>query len=153
LDEGTWLRSSLLRRAVVSNGSTLKEIWMQPEDERTPMPSRWEKSKHTFEKILEDSQRATEALMRTLEELGQKTKARVEKARLQRSLFRRSAELGSRLYELSRHVTETEPAPNVFEDGDIKRVILEISSLEEALKKVDAQIAQMAKGTDDHPQA
>jgi hypothetical protein len=119
---------------------------MQPEEERTPMQSRWEKSKHTFEKILEDSQRATEALMRTLEELGQKTKARVERARLQRSLFRRSAELGSRLYEISRNVTETEPAPKVLEDGEVKGVILEISKLEEALKKVDAQIAQMAKG-------
>ena len=126
---------------------------MQPEDERMPTQSRWEKSKHTFEKILEDSQRATEALMRTLEELGQKTKARVEKARLQRSLFRRSAELGSRLYEISRNVTETEPAPKVFEDGEVKDVILEISKLEEALKKVDAQIAQLAKGTDDRPTA
>jgi len=122
---------------------------MQPEDERTPTQSRWEKSKHTFEKILEDSQRATEALMRTMEELGQKTKARVEKARLQRSLFRRSAELGSRLYEISRNVTETEP--KVLQDSEIKDLILEISKLEESLKKVDTQIAQIAKGTDDLP--
>jgi uncharacterized protein YukE len=57
---------------------------MQPGDGRTPMESRWEKSKHAFERILEDSQRATETLMRTLDELGQRTKARVEKARLQR---------------------------------------------------------------------
>jgi predicted RNase H-like nuclease (RuvC/YqgF family) len=122
---------------------------MQPEEERTPTQSRWEKSKHTFEKILEDSQRATEALMRTMEELGQKTKARVERARLQRSLFRRSAELGSRLYEISRNVTETDT--KVLEDVEIKNLILEISKLEEALKKVDAQIAQIAKGTDDLP--
>jgi len=122
---------------------------MQPEDERTPTQSRWEKSKHTFEKILEDSQRATEALMRTMEELGQKTKARVERARLQRSLFRRSAELGSRLYEIARNVTENEI--KVLEDGEIKDLIQEISKLEEALKKVDAQIAQIAKGTDDLP--
>ncbi len=123
---------------------------MQPEDERTPSGSRWEKSKHAFERILEDSQRATEALMRTLEELGQKTKARVEKARLQRSLFRRSAELGSRLYEISRNVTDSEAAPNVLEDGAVKGLIVEISKLEEALNKADAQIA---KGADDLPRA
>src|SRR5688572_22220364 len=115
---------------------------MQPEDERPRIESRWEKSKHAFEKILEDSQRATEALMRTLDELGQKTKARVEKARLQRSLFTRSAELGSRLYEISRNVTETAPAPNVLEDGGVKALILEISKLDDALKKADAQIAK-----------
>ena len=123
---------------------------MQPEDERTQTESRWEKSKHAFERILEDSQRATEGLMRTLEELGQKTKARVEKARLQRSLFTRSAELGTRLYEISRNVTETEPAPNVLEDGGVKALILEISKLDDALKKADTQIA---KGTDDLPRA
>ena len=119
---------------------------MQPEDGRTPMESRWEKSKHAFERILEDSQRATEGLMRTLDELGQKTKARVEKARLQRSLFRRSAELGSRLYEISRNVVDSEPAPNVLEDGAVKGLILELSKLDDALKKADAQIA---KGPDD----
>ena len=123
---------------------------MQPEDERAPAQSRWEKSKHAFERILEDSQRATEGLMRTLDELGQKTKARVEKARLQRSLFRRSAELGSRLYEISRNVTQTEPAPSVLEDAAIKALILEISKLEEALNQAEAQIA---KGTDDLPRA
>jgi hypothetical protein len=48
---------------------------MQPEDGRTPMESRWEKSKHAFERILEDSQRATETLMRTLDELGRKPPA------------------------------------------------------------------------------
>jgi len=122
---------------------------MQPENESTPMQSRWDKSRHTFEKILEDSQRTTEALMRTLEELGQKTKARVERARLQRSLFRHSAELGSRLYELSRSASETEPEPKVLQDGQVKDLILEISKLEEGLKKVDAQLAQGAKGTDD----
>ena len=123
---------------------------MQPGDEKARTESRWEKSKHAFEKILEDSQRATEALMRTLDELGQKTKARVEKARLQRSLFRRSAELGSRMYEIFRNVTETEPAPNVLEDGAVKALILEISELDDALKKADAQIA---KGTDELPRA
>jgi ribosome-binding protein aMBF1 (putative translation factor) len=114
------------------------------------MESRWERSKHTFERIREDGQRASEALLRTLDELGQRTKARVEKARLQRSLSRRSAELGSRLYEMSRHMTESESASNVLEDSVIKALILEISRLDDALKTVDAQIA---KSPDDPPQA
>ena len=122
---------------------------MQPEDERTQTESRWEKSKHAFERILEDSQRATETLMRTLDELGQRTKARVEKARIQRLLFRRSAELGSRLYELSRTGEEaggSEAMPNPLGDGTVKSLLLEIAKLDEAMKNAEAQIA---KGTDE----
>jgi hypothetical protein len=123
---------------------------MRPEDAGTPRESRWEKSKHAFERILEDSQRATETLMRTLEELGQRTRARVEKARIQRLLFRRSAELGSRLYELSRTGGGTDGMPNPFGDGTVKSLLLEISTLDEALKNAEAQIA---KDTDEVPEA
>jgi hypothetical protein len=105
------------------------------------MPTRWERSKHVFEKILEDSQKATERLVATLEELGEKTKARVERARVQRALFRRTAELGSRIFDLSRARDEG-PRKDPFEDVSVSSLLLDITKLDEELKKVEAQIAK-----------
>ena len=105
------------------------------------MQSRWERSKHIFEKILEDSQKATERLVATLEELGEKTKARVERARLQRALFKRTAELGSRVYELSRP-TRSEKPKDLLEDGAVSALLGDIAKLDEELKKVEVQITK-----------
>lgn len=105
------------------------------------MTTRWERSKHVFEKILEDSQRATERLMATLEELGEKTKARVERARVQRALFKRTAELGSRIFEISRAGRGSD-TKDVFEDGAVISLLQDIAKLDEELRKVEAQITK-----------
>jgi hypothetical protein len=104
------------------------------------MQSRWERSKHIFEKILEDSQKTTERLVATLEELGEKTKARLERARVQRALFKRSAELGSRIFEIARAGVESRKDP--FEDAVVTSLLQDIAKLDEDLKKVDAQISK-----------
>jgi hypothetical protein len=101
------------------------------------MATRWERSKHIFEKILEDSQKTTERVMATLEELGEKTKARVERARVQRTLFRRTAELGSRIFEISRTGKE-----DAFEDAAVTSLLQDIAKLDEELKKIEAQISK-----------
>lgn len=106
------------------------------------MQGRWERSKHIFEKILEDSQKTTERLMATLEELGEKTKARVERARVQRALFKRSAELGSRIFEISRAARGEEPRKDPFEDSAVSALLQDIAKLDEELKKVEAQISK-----------
>src|SRR5262245_31119166 len=105
------------------------------------MQTRWEKSKHIFEKILEDSQKATERLVATLEELGEKTKARVERARVQRALFKRSAELGSRIFEISRTRSD-EARKDLFEDVAVSSLLQDIAKLDEEIKKVEAQISK-----------
>jgi hypothetical protein len=105
------------------------------------MQTRWEKSKHIFEKILEDSQKATERLVATLEELGEKTKARVERARVQRALFKRSAELGSRIFEISR-TRGDETRKDVLEDVAVSSLLQDIAKLDEEIKKVEAQISK-----------
>ncbi len=104
--------------------------------------SRWERSKHIFEKILEDSQKTTERLVATLEELGEKTKARVERARVQRALFKRSAELGSRIFEISRAARGDETRKDPYEDGAVSALLQDIAKLDEELKKVEAQISK-----------
>ena len=106
------------------------------------MPTRWERSKHIFEKILEDSQKTTERLVATLEELGEKTKARVERARVQRTLFRRTAELGSRIFEISRAPQAEELRKDPFEDVAVSSLLQDIAKLDEELKKIEAQISK-----------
>lgn len=104
------------------------------------MQSRWERSKHIFEKILEDSQKTTERLMATLEELGEKTKARLERARVQRALFKRSAELGSRIFEIARVGGENRKDP--FEDAVVSSLLQDIAKLDDELKKAEGQITK-----------
>jgi hypothetical protein len=121
---------------------------MRPEDARKPKELRWEKSKHAFERIVEDGQRAAGTLMRTLDELGQRTKARVEKARIQRARFRRSAELGSRIYELSRvqmGAESSEAGPDLLGDETVKALLLDISKLDEALSNTGARLGNGAE--------
>ena len=123
---------------------------MRPEDARKPKELRWEKA---FERIVEDGQRAAGTLMRTLDELGQRTKARVEKARIQRALFRRSAELGSRIYELSRvqmGAESSEVMPDLLGDETVKALLLDISKLDESLKNTGAQLGN---GSEEFPHA
>jgi hypothetical protein len=108
------------------------------------MESLWDRSKHAFDRILADSQKATERVITTLEELGEKTKARLEKARLQRLLLKRSAELGSCVYELSRKSSggDTDGAANPLQDSAAKALLAEIAKLEEEIKKVDALVSK-----------
>ena len=104
------------------------------------MPTRWERSKHIFEKILEDSQKTTERVVATLEELGEKTKARVERARVQRALFKRTAELGSRIFEISR--AGESGKEDAFADAAVASLLQDIAKLDEELKKIEAQISK-----------
>ena len=106
------------------------------------MPTRWERSKHIFEKILEDSQKTTERVVATLEELGEKTKARVERARVQRALFKRTAELGSRIFEISRSSRSDDNRKDPFEDAVVASLLQDIARLDEELKKIEAQITK-----------
>ena len=106
------------------------------------MQTRWERSKHIFEKILEDSQKATERLVATLEELGEKTKARVERARVQRALFKRTAELGSRIFEISRASRGEEIRKDPFEDVAVASLLQDVAKLDEEHKKIEAQITK-----------
>lgn len=102
------------------------------------MSSLWDRTGKAFEKILEDSRKATDKVVDTVEELGDKAKARIEKSRLERSLLKRFAELGNRVYELSK----ASPAPNVLEDGSVKTVLASIDELEREHDKAESQLGK-----------
>ena len=102
----------------------------------------WERTNHAFERILEDSQKATERVMSALEELGEKTKLRVERARLTRSLLKRSAELGSRVYELCGKGSASAQLGAPLDDSVVKALLQDLARLDEELKKCEAQIAR-----------
>jgi hypothetical protein len=95
------------------------------------MSTLWDRTTQAFEKTLEESRKATERLVESLGEAGETARARVEKARLERTLFKRFAELGSRIYEQSSKT----PGANVFEDARVKELLTEIGTLDSQLKK------------------
>lgn len=59
------------------------------------MASLWDRSMHAFERILEESKKATERVVESASDAGGAARARLEGARAERALFKRFAELGS----------------------------------------------------------
>lgn len=96
------------------------------------MATLWDRTTQAFEKTLEESRKATERLVESLGEVGETAKARVEKARLERTLFKRFAELGNRIYEQS----VTTSSANCLEDARVKELLGEIGTLDNDLKKL-----------------
>ena len=96
------------------------------------MATLWDRTTQAFEKTLEESRKATERLAESLGEVGETAKARVEKARLERTLFKRFAELGSRIYEQS----STTSGGNGLDDARVKELLGEIGTLDNDLQKL-----------------
>ena len=96
------------------------------------MATLWDRTTQAFEKTLEESRKATDRLVESLGEVGETAKARVEKARLERTLFKRFAELGNRIYEQS----STTSGANCLEDARVKELLSEIGTLDGDLKKL-----------------
>jgi hypothetical protein len=96
------------------------------------MATLWDRTKQAFEKTLKESRKATERAVESLGEAGETAKARVEKARLERTLFKRFAELGSRIFEQS----STTSGADLLEDARVKELLGEIETLDSDLKKL-----------------
>jgi hypothetical protein len=102
----------------------------------------WDRTKHTFERILTESQKATERVVDSLEELGGVAKARLEKARLERALFKKYAELGARLYDLAKQAAlPNATPPQVLDDDEVKALLRTVGSLDVELEKVVAELS------------
>jgi hypothetical protein len=97
------------------------------------MPTLWDRTKQAFEKTLEESRKASERAVETLGEAGETAKARVEKARLERKLFKLFAELGSRVFEQS----STTSGADLLQDARVKELLGEIGTLESEIEKLD----------------
>lgn len=112
------------------------------------METLWDRTKHTFERILQDGEKAAGRMVETFEEFGDTAKARIEKVRLERALFKRFAELGSAVYE--RHRASGQPpggaAPastgSILEDPKIKELLAAVSKLEEEIAKAEQHLGK-----------
>ena len=112
------------------------------------METLWDRTKHTFERILQDGEKAAERMVESFGEFGDTAKARIEKLRLERALFKRFAELGSAVYD--RHKASGQApggaAPgstgSILEDPKIKELLGAVSKLEEELGKAEQQLGK-----------
>jgi len=109
------------------------------------MATLWDRTKAAFERTLDESRKATDRLVESLGEAGETARARIERARLERSLFKQFAELGSRVYE---HASGPS-AGDVLEDARVKELLERIRGLDGDLKKLqgDAPQTPPAPGT------
>ena len=96
------------------------------------MSSLWDRSKQAFERILEESQKATERVVESAAEASGAARARLERARLERVLFKRFAELGNRVYE----VANGDATAGILEEPRVRELLQQIRDLDSDLKKL-----------------
>jgi hypothetical protein len=102
----------------------------------------WGRFRSTFERLVGGGYKATERVVDSFGELGDAAKLRVEKARLERALFKKFAELGTRVYELAKQTAlPDETPPAVPDDDKVKTLLQDVGSLDADLKKVVAELS------------
>lgn len=102
----------------------------------------WDRMKQGFENVYHEGEKAAGAVAGSLEEMGHSARAQLDKARFERQLFKRLAELGGAVYELDKARRQMEDTAgrqttSVLEDPDVRRQLEAISAID--LKIWDAQ--------------
>ena len=123
-----------LREGYDRLASTLRE---------TSPDSLWDRFRNTFDWLVEGGHRATERVVGSFEELGDAAKLRVEKARLERTLIKKCAELGTQVYELAKApgLPDGRP-PQVLDDDRVKALLQEVGSLDADLQKAAGEFLE-----------
>jgi hypothetical protein len=105
--------------------------------------SLWSQVRSTFDRLVEGGHRATERVVAPLTELGEAAKLRLEKARLERMLIKKCAELGTQVYQLAKGtgVLDGRP-PQVLDDVQVKALLQDIGSLDADLRKATADLLE-----------
>jgi hypothetical protein len=107
----------------------------------TPPDSRWGQVRNTFDRFVEGGHRVTQRVVGAFEELGDAAKARMEKARLERTLIKKCAELGTRVYELAKGPLPDGRPPQVMDDDKVKALLQEVGALDADLQKAAAELS------------
>jgi hypothetical protein len=97
--------------------------------------SLWGQVRNTLGRLVEGGHRATERAVGSVEELGDATKVRMKKARLERARFRKCAELGTQVCDLAKGPGRPEGGPpQVLDDEQVKALLQDLSSLDADLR-------------------
>jgi hypothetical protein len=109
----------------------------------TKPDSLWGQFRNTFDRFVEEGHRATERVVGSFEELSGGAKLRMEKARLERTLIKKCAELGTQVYELAKapRLPDGRP-PHVLDDDEVKALLQEVGSLDADLQKTAAELLE-----------
>lgn len=102
----------------------------------------WDRMKQSFEKLYHEGEKAAEGIAESLEGVGSSARAQVDKARFERQIFKRLAELGGAVYELDKSQRQTEGTagreePRILEDPGVRKLLDEIAAID--LKILEAQ--------------
>ena len=104
---------------------------------KTPSDTLWSQVRSTFD-------RATERVGGSFTELGDAAKLRLEKARLERMLIKKCAELGTKVYQLAKGqgLPDDGRPPQRLDDLEVKALLQEVGSLDADLRKATAELLQ-----------
>ena len=111
---------------------------------RRPQPfGLWDRCRNSLDQLVEGSQWASERVVGSFEELGDAVRVRVEKARLERTLIKKCAELGTRVYELAKEPGPPDARrPQVLDDDQVKALLQEAGSLDAALQQAARELLE-----------
>jgi hypothetical protein len=102
----------------------------------------WRRLRNTLDRLVEGGHRAAERVVDSFEDLGDVARLRMEKVRLERTLMKKCAELGSRVYALAKQPGPDERRPQTLADGEVKALLLEIGSLDADLQKTLTELTE-----------
>jgi hypothetical protein len=102
----------------------------------------WRRLRNTLDRLVEGGHRAAERVVDSFEDLGDLARLRMEKVRLERTLMKKCAELGSRVYALAKQPEPYERRPQTLADGEVKALLLEIGSLDADLQKTLTELTE-----------
>lgn len=109
----------------------------------TPSDTLWSQVRSTFDRLVEGGLRATERVAGSFTELGDAAKVRLERARLERMLIKKCAELGTQVYQLAKGqgLPDGRP-PQILDDVEVKALLQEVGSLDADLRKATAELLE-----------
>jgi hypothetical protein len=103
---------------------------------RTHPEGLWDRGRNSFDQLVEGGQWATERVVASFEGLGDAVRVRVEKGRLERTLLKKCAELGTRVYALAKEPGLADGRrPQVLDDDSVKALLQEVGCLDAELQK------------------
>jgi hypothetical protein len=102
----------------------------------------WDRMGRSFELILAESANASDRLAASFASLGNVARTRVEKARLERALFKTFAAIGARVYMSSKRLPDGTQTQVL--DETVETLLREAESLDADLQKVEAELSTPA---------
>jgi hypothetical protein len=105
--------------------------------------SLWSQLRRTLDRLVAGGHQTTERVAGSVEDLAGSAMVRMKKANLERTRFKKRAELGTRVYELAKETSRPEGGrPQVLDDDRVTALLRELGSLDVDLQNAASELSE-----------